>query len=96
MDTNWNGAGGGDQKGDEVDLPSPLRGGSAVASEMVKPDLLSVNVAVDSAVTRRLIGKGWRCSLDAGRDRETRRHSRRDRTRVISDSRSGRKAEGGS
>jgi len=62
MDTNWNPELVAEiKKGDEVDLPWPLRQEwiRRGIRKLVKPDLLSVNVAVDSAVTRRLIEKGW-------------------------------------
>jgi glycerophosphoryl diester phosphodiesterase len=62
MDTNWNPELVAEiKKGDEVDLPWPLRQEwiRRGIRKLVKPDLLSINVAVDSAVTRRLIEKGW-------------------------------------
>lgn len=62
MDTNWNPELVAEiKKGDEVDLPWPLRQEwiRRGIRKIVKPDLLSVNVAVDSAVRRRLIDKGW-------------------------------------
>ena len=62
MDTNWNPELVAEiKKGDEVDLPWPLRQEwiRRGIRKLVKPDLLSVNVAVDSATTRRLIAKGW-------------------------------------
>jgi len=58
MDTNWNPELVAEiKKGDEVDLPWPLRQEwiRRGIRKLVKPDLLSVNVAVDSNVTRRLI-----------------------------------------
>lgn len=44
-----------------MDLPWPLRQEwiRRGIRKLVKPDLLSVNVAVDSNVTKRLIAKGW-------------------------------------
>ncbi len=62
MDTNWNPELVAEiKKGDEVDLPWPLRQEwiRRGIRKLIKPDLLSVNVEVDSAVTRRLIEKGW-------------------------------------
>ena len=62
MDTNWNPELVAEiKKGDEVDLPWALRQEwiRRGIRKLVKPDLLSVNVAVDTAVTRRLIAKGW-------------------------------------
>jgi len=62
MDTNWNPELVAEiKKGDEVDLPWTLRQEwiRRGIRKLVKPDLLSVNVAVDSSVTRRLIEKGW-------------------------------------
>ena len=62
MDTNWNPELVAEiKKGDEVNLPWALRQEwiRRGIRKLVKPDLLSVNVAVDSAVTRALIAKGW-------------------------------------
>jgi glycerophosphoryl diester phosphodiesterase len=62
MDTNWNPELVAEiKKGDEVDLPWPLRQEwiRRGIRKIVKPDLLSINVAVDSNVTKRLIAKGW-------------------------------------
>jgi glycerophosphoryl diester phosphodiesterase len=62
MDTNWNPELVAEiKKGDEVNLPWPLRQEwiRRGIRKVVKPDLLSINVAVDSATTRRLIAKGW-------------------------------------
>jgi glycerophosphoryl diester phosphodiesterase len=62
MDTNWNPELVAEiKKGDEVDLPWALRQEwiRRGIRKLVKPDLLSVNVAVDSGVTRRLMAKGW-------------------------------------
>ena len=62
MDTNWNPELVAEiKKGDEVDLPWPLRQEwiRRGVRKLVKPDLLSINVEVDPAVTMRLIEKGW-------------------------------------
>lgn len=62
MDTNWNPELVAEiKKGDEVDLPWPLRQEwiRRGIRKIVKPDLLSINVAVDSNVTKRLVAKGW-------------------------------------
>jgi glycerophosphoryl diester phosphodiesterase len=62
MDTNWNPELVAEiKKGDEVDLPWPLRQEwiRRGIRKLVKPDLLSVNVAVDRRVRERLIAKGW-------------------------------------
>jgi glycerophosphoryl diester phosphodiesterase len=62
MDTNWNPELVAEiKKGDQVNLPWPLRQEwiRRGIRKVVKPDLLSINVAVDSATTRRLIAKGW-------------------------------------
>lgn len=73
MDTNWNPELVAEiKKGDEVDLPWPLRQEwiRRGIRKLVKPDLLSINVAVDSAVTRRLIEKGWPVFLWTPDERE--------------------------
>ena len=62
MDTNWNPELVAEiKKGDEVDLPWLLRQEwiRRGVRKLVKPDLLSINVEVDPAVTMRLIAKGW-------------------------------------
>jgi len=62
MDTNWNPELVAEiKKGDEVNLPWLLRQEwmRRGVRKLVKPDLLSINVEVDPAVTMRLIGKGW-------------------------------------
>ena len=62
MDTNWNPELVAEiKKGDEVDLPWPLRQEwiRRGIRKLVRPDLLSINVAVDPRVTDRLIAKGW-------------------------------------
>jgi len=62
MDTNWNPELVAEiKKGDEVDLPWALRQEwiRRAVRKLVKPDLLSINVEVDPAVTMRLIAKGW-------------------------------------
>ncbi len=72
MDTNWNPELVAEiKKGDEVDLPWPLRQEwiRRGIRKLVKPDLLSINVAVDSAVTRQADREGVAgVPLDAGRD----------------------------
>ena len=62
MDTNWNPELVAEiKKGDEVDLPWPLRQEwiRRGIRKVVRPDLLSINVAVNPRVTERLIAKGW-------------------------------------
>jgi glycerophosphoryl diester phosphodiesterase len=62
MDTNWTPELVAEiKKGDEVDLPWPLRQEwiRRGIRKLVRPDLLSINVAVDPRVTDRLIAKGW-------------------------------------
>ena len=62
MDTNWNPELVAEiKKGDEVDLPWPLRQEwiRRAIRKVVRPDLLSINVAVSPRVTDRLIAKGW-------------------------------------
>ena len=47
--------------GDAVNLPWPVRQEfiRRAIRKIVRPDLLSINHAVDEAVTTRLIAKGW-------------------------------------
>lgn len=62
MDTNWNPELLAEIKpGDQVDLPWPLRQEviRRAIRKLVRPDLLSINLEVDPAVTNRLIAKGW-------------------------------------
>jgi glycerophosphoryl diester phosphodiesterase len=62
MDTNWNAELLAEIKpADRVDLPWLLRQEFFRRAErkLVRPDLLSINHEVDSAVTDRLIAKGW-------------------------------------
>jgi len=62
MDTNWNPELLAEIKpGDAVNLPWPVRQEfiRRAIRKIVRPDLLSINHAVDEAVTRRLIAKGW-------------------------------------
>ncbi|OLC37584.1 MAG: hypothetical protein AUH81_05880 [Candidatus Rokubacteria bacterium 13_1_40CM_4_69_5] len=62
MDTNWNPELLAEIKpGDIVNLPWPVRQEfiRRAIRKIVRPDLLSINHAVDAAVTNRLIAKGW-------------------------------------
>jgi glycerophosphoryl diester phosphodiesterase len=62
MDTNWNPELLAEIKpGDRVDLPWPLRQEfiRRAVRKLVRPDLLSINQAVDHAVIDRLLEKGW-------------------------------------
>jgi len=62
MDTNWNPELLAEIKpGDAVSLPWPVRQEFVrrAIRKIVRPDLLSINHAVDEAVTNRLIAKGW-------------------------------------
>jgi glycerophosphoryl diester phosphodiesterase len=62
MDTNWNSELLAEIKpGDAVNLPWPVRQEfiRRAIRKIVRPDLLSINHAVDEAVTNRLIAKGW-------------------------------------
>ncbi len=62
MDTNWNPELLAEIKpGDRVDLPWPLRQEfiRRAVRKLVRPDLLSINHAVDDAVIDRLLAKGW-------------------------------------
>jgi glycerophosphoryl diester phosphodiesterase len=62
MDTNWNPELLAEIKpSDRVDLPWPLRQEfiRRAVRKLVRPDLLSINYAVDSAVIDRLLAKGW-------------------------------------
>lgn len=62
MDTNWNPELLAEIKpGDRVDLPWPLRQEfiRRAVRKLVRPDLLSINHAVDHAVIDRLLAKGW-------------------------------------
>ncbi len=62
MDTNWNPELLAEIKpGDAVNLPWPVRQEfiRRAIRKIVRPDLLSINHAVDEAVTNRLIAKGW-------------------------------------
>jgi len=62
MDTNWNPELLAEIKpGDAVNLPWPVRQEfiRRAIRKIVRPDLLSINHAVDEAVTSRLIAKGW-------------------------------------
>ena len=62
MDTNWNPQLLAEIKPeDRVDLPWIVRQEwiRRALRKWIKPDLLSINHEVDSAVTRRLIAKGW-------------------------------------
>jgi glycerophosphoryl diester phosphodiesterase len=62
MDTNWNPELLAEIKPeDRVDLPWMVRQEwiRRALRKLIKPDLLSINQGVDSAVTARLIAKGW-------------------------------------
>jgi len=62
MDTNWNPELLAEIKpGDRVDLPWPLRQEfiRRAVRKLVRPDLLSINQAVDHPVIDRLLAKGW-------------------------------------
>jgi glycerophosphoryl diester phosphodiesterase len=62
MDTNWNPELLAEIKpGDAVNLPWPVRQEfiRRAIRKIIRPDLLSINHAVDEAVTNRLIAKGW-------------------------------------
>ena len=62
MDTNWNPELLAEIKpGDAVNLPWPVRQEfiRRAIRKIVRPDLLSINHAVDEAVTNRLIARGW-------------------------------------
>jgi len=62
MDTNWNPELLAEVKpGDRVDLPWVVRQEwiRRALRKLIKPDLLSINHEVDSAVTARLMAKGW-------------------------------------
>ena len=62
MDTNWNPKLLAEIRPEDlVNLPWPLRQEwiRRAVRKIVKPDLLSINHEVDSAVTSRLIAKGW-------------------------------------
>jgi glycerophosphoryl diester phosphodiesterase len=62
MDTNWNPELIAEIKpGDLVNLPWPLRQEwiRRAVRKIVRPDLLSINMEVDEAVTDRLIARGW-------------------------------------
>jgi glycerophosphoryl diester phosphodiesterase len=62
MDTNWNPELLAEiRPEDRVDLPWMVRQEwvRRALRKLIRPDLLSINQAVDSAVTKRLIAKGW-------------------------------------
>lgn len=62
MDTNWNPELLAEiRPEDRVDLPWPLRQEfiRRAVRKLVRPDLLSINHEVDSAVTDRLLARGW-------------------------------------
>ena len=62
MDTNWNPELLAEIKPeDRVDLPWMVRQEwiRRALRKLIKPDLLSINHEVDSAVTARLMAKGW-------------------------------------
>ena len=78
MDTNWNPQLLAEIKPeDRVDLPWMVRQEwiRRALRKLIKPDLLSINQEVDSAVTARLMAKGWPVFIWTANDDAEIRHA---------------------